>query len=386
MEISCNGSKQDDPGTNASPEKRKSMHCADAPASDTIIVIDNRRLLLACAFLILTCGFFFAIGFYRGRRSHTNDNVPSSGTPHSRDKSAPDEFLEPECNIPFDLRTVSDPGSDHDDVQPTAGQMAQIYRLLPKETRIHDTLRIDAVPSLAFVLHQPQPHTSRATELTMFRFKKEGVDSENLGSFCFIPEFLLPPDGRAIGAWSENPTGGNAWSCSSLRTILIEKGEISYPDIESETWQAAKDLILDEDVPALIVLDTRFEFFEGLCHACSPIKRTIFELNRHGSWVDATSRHRRLVEKWIQEDIESLQEAVADKDEGEIGRAAMNIYLDAESAGSASRYRGTVKRALREIGWLHFIDLIEAANRRKCRIADVVEKRIDSGIDIRRLQ
>jgi hypothetical protein len=342
---------------------------AEASLDDVTIVLDNRRLLIACSVLILICGVFFAVGFIAGRTDRRVDRGPTTSAPPAKIMTSPEGFLDPECHTPWNFSGVSDLEKHGDDVQPTAGQMAQIRRLLPRETRIHDMLRVDAVPPLAFVLHQPQPRTSRATELTMFRFKSGGMESEGLGSYCFIPDFLITPDGRAIGAWAENPLGGNAWGCSSLKTMLVAKDDVLFPEIESETWQVAKDLILDEGVPVLLLLDTRFEFFSGLCHACSPIKTAIFELNRRGVWTDATARHRRLIREWIQEDIEVLQEAQAGKDETEIVTAALNLYLDAESAGCVPRYLSMVKRALNEIGWSHFAEMVDEAARRRCPLA-----------------
>ena len=323
------------------------------------------------AVTVTVFGLFFSLGYMRGRRDRSEAKAAPPAAAPSKDGRSIEGFLDPECNAPFGPDTFIGTEEREKSVQPTEEQMLQIRRLLPKDTRIHDSLRVDADPPLAFVLHQPQPRTSRVIELTMFRFKKQKVESEDWGSYCFIPDFLTTPDGQAIGGWMENPYGGNAWGGSSLRTLLIKKDEIVHPEIESEPWQVAKYLDMDKDVPVLITLDTRFEFFGGLCHACSPIHRNIFELNRRGVWVDATARHRRLVETWIQEDVESLQEAMAGQDKTEVGTAALNLYLNAETAGCAARYRNTVKGALDSIGWRHFTDMIDEAARRRCLLIDL---------------
>jgi hypothetical protein len=133
----------------------------------------------------------------------------------------------------------------------------------------------------------------------------------------------------------------------------------------------------------LITLDTRFEFWEGLDHADSPIHQEIFELNRNGDWAEATSRHRGLVEEWIQDDLKTLQQARAGKHENNIGAAALNLYLDAESSGQVARYRKMVKALLKEIGWDQFIEIIDKANHRKCRLIDVTDPaRNDSEADL----
>jgi len=124
----------------------------------------------------------------------------------------------------------------------------------------------------------------------------------------------------------------------------------------------------------LITLDTRLEFWGGLCHGCSPVRQSIFELGRSGVWVEEASRHRKLVEAWIREDIEMLREAQAAGRDGGVGNAALNLYLDAESAGQAARYRDTVKRALGEIGWKRIIEMLDRAERLKCRLVDVKEE------------
>jgi hypothetical protein len=235
-----------------------------------------------------------------------------------------------------------------------------------------DTLRVDAVPPLAFVLHLPRQCDPGSPELTMFRFTHERIQTENLGPFCFIPDFVTGSDGLAVGAWSENPTGGNAWSCSSLATMVVDRGEVSYPDIESDGIYVAKDLIVDQGVPVLIVWDKRFEYFEGLRRACSPIQMAVFELGAHGSWSDATSRHRALVNRWIRDELENLAEATKKGNADEVGRAALSVYLHAETVGYASRYRQLVTRALTSIRWTHFVELIDEASRQKCRIIDLV--------------
>jgi hypothetical protein len=346
------------------------------------IVLDNKRLLALFAGLILICGSFFIFGFITGRRAFVKNSAPPAASPSAKKKAAPKEFLDPKCHIPF-CPNCNDLEFFLLDVEegrpkPTQEQMAQIRLLLPKDTRIHDTARLDVDPPLAFVLHQPQPRTSSDSELTLFRFTKDGAESEDLGSYCFIPDFLIDRKGRAIASWSENPTGGNAWSCSSLDTMIIEKGEVSRPEIKLNNDQVAKFLILDRGVAVLIIWDTRFEYFEGLCRACSPIQQSIFALNRRGVWTDATSRHRCLVKEWIQDDIKNLQEAQAGNDKDEIGRLALNLYLNAENAGLVPQYRNIVKRALRKIGWSQFIDMIDQAARRKCRLVDLSAMSEDS--------
>lgn len=56
-----------------------------------------------------------------------------------------------------------------------------------------------------------------------------------------------------------------------------------------------------------------------------------------------------------------------------------------EAAGSTRQYAGMVKGALREIGELHYIDLIDAASRQGCRIIEIAEDLPVSEDDWRRL-
>ncbi len=337
------------------------------PDDDLTIVIDGPKLLLSFAVLVATLCLFFIIGSIEGRRDRAETSAAAPDASQPQNKTSPEGFHKPECSIPSGFSTVSSLYKHGSDAEPSADQMARIHRLLPQGTRIHDLLRMDA--SLAFVLHQPQARVARATELTMFKFNREEVISRNLGAFCLIPDFMLLPDGRTIGMW----TGGDPWDSLSLGTMLIEKDEIVYPEIEAEWFQAAREVILDEGVPVMVMLDTRFEFFDGICDDCIPVQRSIFELNPQNTWVDATSKHRRLVETWIRDDIDDLQEAKSSKEESMIARAALNIYLDSETAGITRKYKGMVKSALQEIGELHYIDLIDAASRRGCRIIEVME-------------
>jgi hypothetical protein len=341
------------------------------PDDDVTIVIDGPKLLLSFAVLVATLCLFFIIGSIEGRRDQAEEISSAPDTLKPQNKPSAEGFLQPECCIPPGFSTVSSLNEHAIDAKPSAEQMAQIHRLLPQGTRIHDLLRMDA--SLAFVLHQPRARLARATELTMFKFNREEVTSRNLGSFCLIPDFMLLPDGRAIGIWYENAGGGNSWDSLSLGTMLIEKTEVVYPEIEADWFQVALEIMLDEGVPVMVMLDKRFEFFEGGCDACGPIQRSIFELNLQNTWVDATLKHRPLVETWIREDIDDLREAKSSKDESMIVRAALNIYLDSETAGITRKYKGMVQSALREIGELHYIDLIDTASRRGCRIIEVVE-------------
>lgn len=61
--------------------------------------------------------------------------------------------------------------------------MAAIHRLLPDGARILDTLRLDAVPPLAFVLHERSPRDPDSVELTMFRFTAGRAEREDPGPF-----------------------------------------------------------------------------------------------------------------------------------------------------------------------------------------------------------
>ena len=333
------------------------------------ISFDKRKILALFVSLVLILGLLFYFGFLEGRRrSRDGRNQTAVSSPVV--KVPQKEFLDPECHIPFNPYGFSFLEVEAADAAPTQDQMIHIRRLLPQDTRIHDISRVDADPPLAFVLHQPKPGNSGATELTVFKFKGNRVEREDLGSFCFIPDFLVDHDGRAFAGWSENLTGGNAWECSSLNTMVIEKGEVSYPETDLAAFQVAKDLILDQGKAVLITWDTRFEFWGGLCHACSPIKQAIFELNRNGVWTEATSRHRQLVEERIKRNIRTLHEAKARGRENEIGTAALNLYLDAESANQVARYRDTVKTALKDIGWVSFIRKIDQAAARRCNLAE----------------
>jgi hypothetical protein len=335
--------------------------------SGTEFVLNNKRLLALFAVLILILGTFFIFGYQLGRSSAVNKGA----TPADTRK----EFLDPECHIPLDASSrylAGDLLNDSEDhPKPTEAQMTQIRPLLPKETRIFSLARVDVEPPIVFVLHQPQPRTSRYTQLTLFRFIKGGIDSEDLGSYCFIPNFLIDQKGRAFAGWAENIYGGNSWDSSVLKTIVLEKGEVSFPESEAESYQVAKELILDQGMAVLIALDTRYEFWEGFDHADSPIQQSIFELSRDGVWIEATSRHRHLVEEWIQDDLKILQEAKTSKDKEDIRSAALNLYLNAENAGQAGRYRKMVKQALKESGWDYINALIDQAARRKCRLIEI---------------
>ena len=339
---------------------------AAAPCGATRIAVEGRTLGVLFAASVGVCLLLFVAGFMVGRGMPAKHRATVGGGPPVPPSASRQSFVDPKCG------TL--PEYVHDGPRPTDAQMAHIHRLLPGGTRILDTLRVDASPRLAFVLHLPRPHDPGATELTMFRFTSGKAEREDLGSYCFIPDVVIGADGRAFAAWSENPTGGNAWSCSSLTTMVIDKREVCYPEIESDGIYVAKDLIVDRGVPVLIVWDTRFEYFEGLCRACSPIQMAVFELGAHGAWADATSRHRALVKQWIQDEIENLAEAMSKGDPTEIGRAALSVYLHAETAGCASQYRKLVTRALTSIKGEHFVELIEEATRRKCRLMSLVSR------------
>ena len=109
----------------------------------------------------------------------------------------------------------------------------------------------------------------------------------------------------------------------------------------------------------------------GLCRACSPQQISLYELDRNGTWVNATRKHRQLLEKWAEVDILSLEAARQRGDHSEAVRLALTVYLAAESGGFERRYRAVANRALRENGRPDLAALIDEAARRGVRLVDL---------------
>jgi len=83
----------------------------------------------------------------------------------------------------------------------------------------------------------------------------------------------------------ELSTGGNCWQCTWIEILKIknkkvEKVRIDYPERWMEKWIIPERLIdLDNDgIEEIIALDTRWEFYKDVCHACSPAVDVIFSL------------------------------------------------------------------------------------------------------------
>jgi hypothetical protein len=329
----------------------------------------NRKWFFALAAFVVACVIMAVVYFNHNRKVLARHAVLEG---IDKVKRLSNGYLVPECDTPigFDLVTGLDIDKDHP--KPTQKQMTEIHRHLPKGTLIHDLCRVDAKPPLVFVLHQPNPRTSRSVELTVFKFWKKRTGHEDLGAWCSIPGFLVTPDGRAIGYWQVNPSMANGVENHTLATMVIENGKISYPHTRLNECQVAIDLMLDRSVPVLIVYDTRFVEYENLTRAESPSQCAIFELNKHGEWMDATLRHRRLIEEWIRDGLKELQEAKAAHDTSNIIRTALNVYLDAETAGETSRYLPLVKKTLKQTGQGdYFYGLIDKARKRRCKLADL---------------
>lgn len=81
----------------------------------------------------------------------------------------------------------------------------------------------------------------------------------------------------AIGSY----TGGNCWACSFIRLVRISDKkleEITLPEGSPGPIGAARDLKGDGTY-AFLSTDVRWEFYGGLCHACSPSVTTIYALD-----------------------------------------------------------------------------------------------------------
>ncbi|GBD34468.1 hypothetical protein HRbin35_00190 [bacterium HR35] len=89
-----------------------------------------------------------------------------------------------------------------------------------------------------------------------------------------IPEIVL-------NLW----TGGNCWQCRwieilKIRNERIEKIKIDYPEESMEKWLKLIELedLNNDGVEEIIALDSRWEFYQNVCHACSPEVYVIFSL------------------------------------------------------------------------------------------------------------
>ena len=98
-------------------------------------------------------------------------------------------------------------------------------------------------------------------------------------------------------------TGGNCWTCNYVQIWSVRReGVVSV--LSPETFQTVEDLDGDGIVEAL-ALDTRWEDYSGLCHACSPKFERVFRPVQ-GRWVEASQSYTQHYQKSLDALLERL--------------------------------------------------------------------------------
>lgn len=80
-------------------------------------------------------------------------------------------------------------------------------------------------------------------------------------------------------------TGGNCWTCGWVEALTLTPAG-ARPLIAPERFQSLEDIDGDGKLEA-IEADARWEFYEGLCHACSPRVERIHRLTGTG-WTECS--------------------------------------------------------------------------------------------------
>lgn len=115
-------------------------------------------------------------------------------------------------------------------------------------------------------------------------------------------------------------TGGNCWTCGWVEAVTLTATK-ALPLLPPERFQQLEDVDGDGVLEA-IAADARWEFFEGLCHACSPRVERIHR-RTSGTWVDASAafpaHYRRAIETLTLQLDRQTKENPADWDEYQWG-------------------------------------------------------------------
>jgi len=160
--------------------------------------------------------------------------------------------------------------------------------------------------------------------------------------------------------------GGNCWACGWVEAVSLgpDHADVLIPP---ERFQQLEDLDGDGTLEA-IATDARWEFFEGLCHACSPRVERIFR-RRKGEWVEASSEfpayYQRSLEALTAQLERQARENTADWDEYQLG-TLISILLNRTQLGE------------RAPAWKAFTDRIAAWKKRLGPDEDEARARLDT--------
>ena len=152
-------------------------------------------------------------------------------------------------------------------------------------------------------------------------------------------------------------TGGNCWACAPLRIFQVIGHQLREVQIRGPDYLHPQHLAdLDGDgYPELLAIDTRWEFYHGFCHACSPGVWGVF-VWRDGRYEEASREFPRFYEEKIAELEASL--ARSDRADDDIYLSdAVSVFLNYVAVGQSrqglSRFRQLISpRPFRQAPWI----------------------------------
>lgn len=134
-------------------------------------------------------------------------------------------------------------------------------------------------------------------------------------------------------------TGGNCWTCGWVEAVTLT-ADRALPLVPPERFQELEDVDGDGTLEG-IASDARWEFFEGLCHACSPRVERIHK-RTSGAWVDASqafpAHYKRAIESLELQLEAQAKENPSDWDEYQFGTLA-SIALNKLALGDSNAWK-----------------------------------------------
>lgn len=150
-------------------------------------------------------------------------------------------------------------------------------------------------------------------------------------------------------------SGGNGWSSVKYEILQIDKDGSAldlagYINIDFVSTVRELEDLNGDDIPELLVLDARWEFFWSLCHTCSPQVERVYAWDQK-EYVDRSIDYKDRYLSDIETEKDATKELYGKNEmiEGAFGQA-VQMLLDYEIIGE------------RDKGWKDFLELTDLKN------------------------